>query len=248
MVAVTLPGFGGTPAPDLPMTSGRPLWHRNAVDALSALLDRNGLDDVVVVGHSWGGDAAVQLAAARPDRVSGLVLLDSWPVSDRSWFEEDPDDRRVQAFETVAGNGRRYGDLDAWQAFNGIGRTMDPERRMLYHGWFMATPRDVVLQYWAENSLTDMNPLLDALGVPVLDVKAVAPGADRAQAVAARKEMWDRNGRPPGLRTVYLDDTTHHVLEHRPGAVDDAVAAFLAELGAGGGREASPPGAEPGRP
>lgn len=246
MVAVTLPGFGGTPPPDLPMSSGRPLWHRNVVDALSALIDRRGLEDVVVVGHSWGGDAAVQLAAARPDRVSGLVLLDSWPVSDRSWFEEDPKGRRLQALRTVADNGPRYRELDAWQAFNGIGSTMPPDRRAAYHGWFMATHRDVVLQYWAENSLTDMNPLVAALRIPVLDVKAVAPGADRADAVAARDEMWDRNGRPAELRTVYLDDTTHHVLEHRPEEIDAAVAAYLSELANRRAGSASPSGRKPG--
>lgn len=30
----------------------------------------------VVIGHSWGGNVAVELAAARPEAVSGLVLID----------------------------------------------------------------------------------------------------------------------------------------------------------------------------
>ena len=46
MFAVTLPGFGGTQLPDIPMNTDAPLWHENAVNALSDLLDREELSHV----------------------------------------------------------------------------------------------------------------------------------------------------------------------------------------------------------
>ncbi len=66
-IALDLPGFGGTPAPE--RAWGSPEYG----EAVGRLLDQ--LDQpVVLVGHSFGGRVAVQVAAARPDAVRGLVL------------------------------------------------------------------------------------------------------------------------------------------------------------------------------
>jgi len=48
---------------------------RHVADAV-AVLDTLGLRRTVVLGHSWGGYLALQLAASHPDRVAGLVLVD----------------------------------------------------------------------------------------------------------------------------------------------------------------------------
>jgi pimeloyl-ACP methyl ester carboxylesterase len=45
-------------------------------DAL-AVLDQRGVAAATVLGHSWGGYLAMQLAARAPDRVSALVLADT---------------------------------------------------------------------------------------------------------------------------------------------------------------------------
>jgi len=48
---------------------------------LLQLLDDQGLDDALWVGHSMGGKAAMWLALARPERVAGLVVVDIAPVT-----------------------------------------------------------------------------------------------------------------------------------------------------------------------
>lgn len=45
-------------------------------DDLVALLDAEGLDRAIVVGHSLGAQVALRLAARHPARVAGLVLID----------------------------------------------------------------------------------------------------------------------------------------------------------------------------
>lgn len=47
-------------------------------DDLNALLDALDLDRPVVCGWSFGGTVALTHAAAHPDRISGLVLAESW--------------------------------------------------------------------------------------------------------------------------------------------------------------------------
>ena len=65
-VALDLPGFGAAPQPPEPW--GTPQY----ADALSPLLDE--LGPVVVLGHSFGGRVALELADRRPDVVRALIL------------------------------------------------------------------------------------------------------------------------------------------------------------------------------
>ena len=46
------------------------------VGDLDAFIDALGLERPVVVGHSWGGNVALEYAAAHPERPAGLVLVD----------------------------------------------------------------------------------------------------------------------------------------------------------------------------
>jgi pimeloyl-ACP methyl ester carboxylesterase len=65
--ALDLPGFGGTAAPSGPWGS------RAYAEALVPVLESIGRP-VVVVGHSYGGRVALQLAVIAPDLVRALVL------------------------------------------------------------------------------------------------------------------------------------------------------------------------------
>lgn len=48
-------------------------------DDLALLLDQQGIDRVVVAGHSMGGFVGLRFAQRHPDRLAGLVLLDGGP-------------------------------------------------------------------------------------------------------------------------------------------------------------------------
>jgi 3-oxoadipate enol-lactonase len=70
VVAIDLPGHGeSTPTSEATVES--------YADAACRLLDALGTGSVFVAGHSLGGGVALALAARRPDRVKGLVLISS---------------------------------------------------------------------------------------------------------------------------------------------------------------------------
>lgn len=66
LVRCDLRGFGETPAPDRP--------HNDAEDVL-ALLDDLGVEHAALVGSSYGGEVALEIAARWPNRVNTLALL-----------------------------------------------------------------------------------------------------------------------------------------------------------------------------
>ena len=71
-IAVDAPGFGASPA--LPREG---YDARGLARVLLGLVDRFELDRPLLMGHSWGGLIVELAAEARPDGVSGLVLLDA---------------------------------------------------------------------------------------------------------------------------------------------------------------------------
>lgn len=59
---------------------------------LAGFVDRLGLDRFTLVAHDFGGPFSLPLALARPDRLAGLVLFNTW-----MWSLEDDRDMRKKA-------------------------------------------------------------------------------------------------------------------------------------------------------
>jgi pimeloyl-ACP methyl ester carboxylesterase len=73
VIAPSLPGFGGSDGPPL-RRIGLPAYSRRIAGLVEALdLDR----PPFVVGHSFGGGIAIQLATDRPDLVRSLTLVNT---------------------------------------------------------------------------------------------------------------------------------------------------------------------------
>ncbi|MGB3353635.1 MAG: alpha/beta hydrolase [Mycobacterium sp.] len=144
-------------APDL-LGHGRSSWDAPwTIDAnvagLAALVEAEAAGPVVAVGHSFGGAIALSLAAARPDLISGLVLLDPAVALNGRWMREiadsmydSPDytDREEARAEKADGS---WGDV----APDELERELDehlvhlPSGRV---GWRISIP--AMLSYWSE--------------------------------------------------------------------------------------------------
>ncbi|WP_374009059.1 alpha/beta fold hydrolase [Leifsonia sp. LS-T14] len=71
VVAVDLPGFGAAK----PIRPRLGLSIEEFADSVASAMDRLGIADAVMVGHSMGTQVAVSLATRRPDLVRALALL-----------------------------------------------------------------------------------------------------------------------------------------------------------------------------
>ena len=69
VVSVDLPGWGQTPPP----ASGK-LTTEGAIALVSALVDALEAERATLMGKSWGGGVALQVALAEPARVEKLIL------------------------------------------------------------------------------------------------------------------------------------------------------------------------------
>jgi lipase len=142
-------------APDL-LGHGRSSWaapwtiDANA-EALADLIDAE--RPVVVMGHSFGGAVALKLAAARPDRVAALILLDPAVGLDGGWMRDIADDMFASPDYTDRAEARSEKANGSWGDVNAdeLDRELDehlidlPNGRV---GWRISIP--AMMSYWSE--------------------------------------------------------------------------------------------------
>jgi pimeloyl-ACP methyl ester carboxylesterase len=93
-----------TLTPDLGVAADLDL-HDHAQTVVAALDTVRGQDDVVLVGHSYGGLVVREAADARPDVVGHVVLVDGWAGPDGSSLFSLAPEALVAALRTAAGDG-----------------------------------------------------------------------------------------------------------------------------------------------
>ncbi len=162
-------------APDL-LGHGRSSWaapwtidaNVAALGALNADLDAPAL----VVAHSFGAAIALNLAAARPDLVSGLVLLDPAVGLDGAWMRDVADsmlaspDYTDRAEARTAKSSGSWGDVDPEQ----LDRELDEHLVELPGGrcgWRISIP--AMTSYWSELARPTVLP---PKGIPTTLVRA----------------------------------------------------------------------------
>jgi 3-oxoadipate enol-lactonase len=206
VVRCDLRGFGETPVP----TSG---WS-NADDVL-AVLDALGVAGAAVVGSSYGGRVALELATVAPARVSRLVLL--CPAYDAP---STPDVERFGAQEDAL---LEAGDVEGAVALNvrtWLGPDASAGVRESLAGW---QRQAFELQLGAPDDLGPARPTVDAATVDV--ATTVVTGAhDLEHFRGIARHLTDVM---PRARLVELPWAGHLPSLERP---DDITELLLAEL------------------
>ncbi len=67
---ISYAGFNGLAPIKMP-------WYKSVKDAIINYITENDLAQITLVGHSMGGNLAIDIAAALPDSIKGVVLVDS---------------------------------------------------------------------------------------------------------------------------------------------------------------------------
>jgi pimeloyl-ACP methyl ester carboxylesterase len=209
VVRPDLRGFGDSPQPPGPYTDA---------DDVNDLLESIGVPEAAVVGSSFGGRVALELAVTHPGRVSSLVLL----CPAHRGVAPTPS---VEAFSEEEGRLLEAGDLDGAVALNvrtWLGPQADEETRervarMQRHAFEIQLAADAV-EPGPQPRRVDVDP--NAIAVPTVVVSG-ALDLDHFRAVADHLA-----GQIPGAESVRLSWAGHLPSLERP----DAVLALLLDV------------------
>ena len=193
--------------------------------ALDARLAAEGLDAVVVVGHSLGGMIAQELALLSPDRVRGLVLCNTIPGVTEGAREFNP----VLAGLTETGGPAAVAEalLPAMlgpaplEGTDRGGSASSPTWRRPIRR--RSPPRS---DRWCPSTARDRLPSLRAAGLPALVIAGQHEGNGDDQ-----QELADLLG----ARCVFLPGTSHLAPTEAPTAFAAEVVPFLTSMREGEG-------------
>lgn len=144
-------------APDL-IGHGRSSWAAPwtidaNVAALAALLEHQAEGPVLVVGHSFGGAVALHLAAAHPDRVAALMLLDPAIGLDGAWTQEIADAMLASPDYPDAAEARAEKATGCWADVDPAVLDAELDEHLVAlpggrYGWRVSLP--AMMSYWSE--------------------------------------------------------------------------------------------------
>lgn len=242
MVAVTLPGFAGTPAPPMPPAGtsyGDATWTRAAQDALVRLLKTEGLHRPVVLGHFIvGTQLALRLALDHPELVGGVVIVGGEPMRflpsrrDSTWKTPMPRDERVAGIDTLlAPRWFRTVTRRTWNANNYAAPQYARDSLRAAELWKQSAdvPLPVMIRYLCEYYAMDLREEFPRL---VVETRVLVPDfspeilSDPAQSYV-KGLFWDSwenvRGTNPRIDIRRVADSRIFVADDRPDVVRDAI-------------------------
>lgn len=218
VIRLDLPGAGlSEPDPTGRYTDDR------AVEIIAALMDDLAVGRAALVGNSLGGRIAWRFAAARPDRVTKLVLVSPDGFATMGFgYGEVPDlPFWSPAFEVLTPRAMVRWNLEA---VHGDPATMTPALVDRYFELLRAPgSRAAWIARMEQTVLPDPAGLLPGIGVPVL---LVWGGRDR---LIPAGHAADYLALLPDARLVTFPELGHVPQEEAPAETLAPVAAFLAE-------------------
>jgi uncharacterized protein (TIRG00374 family) len=197
-------------------------------------LDERGVDAAILVAHSWASGAALMAAHLAPHRVKAVVLLAGvgpGSVGIVDWLLAAPAIGPLAAQVMWRWTPWVARARLAWLSGR-EGRPLDPGEHLSLQVWGErhtgAEPRwraFLTEQRALLGELGELEGALPSIGVPVL---LLADPADQIVPVMAAQRMASEL---PRARLRLISDAGHHLPRRAPGAVTEAITAFVAGLG-----------------
>jgi len=206
-------------------------------DDLIGLLDQVGLTEVAVMGHSWGGNVATNLAAYFPNRVSRLIMIDggffdgrmfpgaTWESFSQRVRPRDVTGNRQEFLERLQ---EQMGDI--WNdEIERIVQTMvyEDEDGQIQDILRPENHAQVIRAMWDDPA----SVTLPKIKCPTLIV-AAGPTPDRAGSEFAetRRRMVDAAEQMLNdCRTHWVAETIHDIGYHKPRELAQVIGDFLSE-------------------
>lgn len=219
---ITAAGFGDVPA------VGEGPFLDPLIAELVEYIDSHDLDDLTIVGHSMGGQIALQLAALRPHRVGRVLVVDSAPFFARLF---NPTVTVEQAAQFGQGMAAQLAALprDQFLAFSRQGlpvQSISEAGQAQVFGWMQRADQGAVAQAMGEVAGRDFSPVLPDVTAAVTVLVAWAPGSPLSEeALLGTYEA--QYAALPDVQVHIMADSRHFIMLDQPEAFLDALRAVL---------------------
>jgi pimeloyl-ACP methyl ester carboxylesterase len=215
---ITYAGFAGKPAIEFP-------WYPKIKTALANYIESQDLKHVVLIGHSMGGNLAIDLAHNLPNRIEKIVLVDTLPCMRALMFPGVSGDQMVykspfndRTLAMSASDFKAMASVMASQMSNSSERHGDLAK------WIEQADRKTYVYGYTDLLQLDQRPILATIQSKVLLLGAVEPfGAQ------AKINMEKQYALLPQKELVMIEQSRHFILFDQQQKMTQLINAFLNE-------------------
>lgn len=185
-LTLTYAGFDGVGSIGFP-------WYGQISTELINFVEDNNLKELTIVGHSMGGNLALELVRALPDRIDRLVLVDALAcmgevmmpgVAAGALSYDSPYNEQLLKMSPA--------DFQAYAGQMAQGMATDTQDQQQLKDWMLAADRETFVKGYTDLLKVDLRAGLDSIETPVLILVADQPYGD--QAMETMKNQY--NGLP----------------------------------------------------
>jgi pimeloyl-ACP methyl ester carboxylesterase len=219
---LTLAGFAGQPAIEGELL---PQVERQLADYIA----NNRLGKPVLIGHSLGGYVAMKFAAAHPDMVDRLVIVDSLPALGATQMPTiTAEQLKTMAAATrermLAGDDADYAARQRATIATMVTRPGDVER---IAGWGRSSDRRTVAGAMYELLATDLRDDVAKIQAPTLVLGTWVAYKDYAPRAAIEQVYRMQYAKLPGVQVDIADSARHFIMVDDPAWMYDRIDRFL---------------------
>jgi pimeloyl-ACP methyl ester carboxylesterase len=215
---VTYAGFGGVAPVEMP-------WYEKLKSDLSTYIREQNLRDITLVGHSMGGNLALDLAALLPDRISKIVVADALACMREVMMPGVP--AEALGYQSPYNDQLLKMDDAAQSAYldqmtqNMISKPADQAQ---VKTWMTQADRKTFVYGYVDLLKLDSRPLLPSIQVPVLLLVAGQPFGPGA--LDTMKKQYETL---PNKTFAFAADSKHYLMLDQPEWFVQQLSSFLAQ-------------------
>lgn len=202
---VTYAGFGGVAPVEIP-------WYEKLKTDLIKYIETNQLQNLTVVGHSMGGNLALDLAAHFPDRIQKVVIADALACMREVMMPEVP--AAALAYQSPYNDQLLAMNEAAQSAYlNQMTQNMisKPEDQVLVKSWMAAADRKTFVYGYVDLLKLDSRPILPSIKAKVLLMVAGQPYGPGA--LETMKKQYETL---PIKSFAFSADSKHYLMLDQP--------------------------------
>jgi pimeloyl-ACP methyl ester carboxylesterase len=213
---VSYAGFNGLPSIDTP-------WYPAIKESIIQFIKLENLSNLVLVGHSMGGNLAVDIAAALPERVSKMVLVDAIPCMRELMMPGVPA-AQIQYKSPYNDQQLKLSD----EAFNQTASmmagnmTMNTSKVDTLKHWIMQADRKTYVYGYTDLLKLDLRPTLEKVNTETLILGASFPNAEMA-----KQTFESQYAKLKNKTIVMASNSKHFIMFDQPAWLYEKINAFI---------------------
>ena len=198
-------GFNGNKPIEMP-------WYSTIKNSIIEYIKVNNLSDIIIIGHSMGGNLAVDIASKLPNRVSKIVIVEALPcmrevmmpnVPAESLLYESPYNKQMLEMDN-----QKFKNMAAMMASN---MTLNKEKINTLTNWILNADRKTWVYGYTDLLKLDLRTILSEIKCKTLIIGASFPDIK-----IAKKNYENQYSNLTNKTIVMASNSKHFVMFDQP--------------------------------